>query len=260
MKLIFLRMGQVQTFLIRKCSIFEQSNRWRHFPQRSSLTFHLISEKNGSGVIMVYWRGDSLTKTYWNATSFLSSTACYPSLALKQVLSQGEVVQRIQVDFIDLIEFDRCCDAIKRSGLSIKLQEKRAQDELFSQPSSQLFISESQTSNSMKRVPTQTPESQTNVSTDFSQRFCASQGTQKTDNLVNPLILKPREESPSNTYPGLNDTPFNLWRPIDPVPDYSLLTNTDLKALINYKLKQRSFIDLVNRVDCAMIEKFPGQE
>lgn len=248
-------MKPVNTFTIRKCSKLEPGGSWRHYPQRSCLTLHIVVERDGGGVVMVYWKGDALTKLYWNKRSCLSFHACYPSLAVKQVLARGNVNQRIQVDFRDMPEFERCCDAIKLFDLPFKFLENRhSAPEAASQPSQAVDILDSQMwpmFNCLQPdIHSQYNDyTQSNNTSNFSQglTFASTQNTSFPDTSIhNQAATVAYGDTPDPVY-GSNTEVNNVHFDLS-------MSEAEFKSEVMKKLKQKPFLELLRKVEAAMLD------
>ncbi|EDK38119.2 predicted protein [Meyerozyma guilliermondii ATCC 6260] len=257
-------MKPVNTFTIRKCSKLESGGSWRHFPQRSSLTLHIVVERDGGGVVMIYWKGDALMKLYWNKRSCLSFNASYPSLAVKQVSARGNVNQRIQVDFRHIAEFEKCCDAIKRLDLPLKFSERQSAPEGASQgPSQAVDILDSQMwplfSCSQPRGQDIHSEfndyTQSNNTSNFSQglTFASTQNTSVPDTSTT-IHDKGTAVYGDILEPAYDPSSVNEFLPVNNVHFDLSMSDSEFKAELLKKLKQKPFLQLLKKVEATMID------
>lgn len=201
---------------------------------------------------MIYWKGDALTKLYWNKRSCLSFNACYPSLAVKQVLARGNVNQRIQVDFKDITEFERCCEAIKLFDLPLKfLENRQSAPEGASQcPSQAVDFLDSQMWPVFNCLQPhgQDIHSQFNDYTQSNDTSTFSQGltfasTQNISFLDTSTTIRNKDSNSVNEILPESNVHFDLAMP-----------EAEFKAELLKKLKQRPFLQLLKKVEAAMID------
>lgn len=240
-------MESPHTFSIRKCSKLVQGESWRHFPQRSGLTLHLVVERIGLGIAMIYWKGDSLAKLYWNRKFCLQFSACYPSLSMKQVLLLGDILQRVQVDFKSNRDFEQCRNAIELCGLPYKTLSSRRGDIATTAPSDSevypffQFLQQAEPDYDCTQV--------TSLAMSQSLEFDSTQNTSLNDFDIR-TTLKPLQAEPLPVLPldaqlltnKLNDG-------IDPD-----ISDEAMRNHITHLLKQKSFKQLLAKVERVLEE------